>query len=263
MRTAPSLRYSWAMRVGHRTTAAAPSPMPEESSRLIGSAIMRALANWSVVIGLGNMALGLPTALRWALTEKPAKVGVPDAVFVHIAAHEEGVDGDEGEAVNGFPIGIGGHHEAGGGLGVGGIGHLFDAADDDKVMQPAGDGAVGEAQGSSAGAAGGFDLDGFDAAQADKVGDKRAEVLLAGEDAGEHVPHIEGVDGLGVGVLHGGEDGVVGQVAQRPVPMLVNPGLADADDAYVSHNVTIRNAQCSNSVPVPSCALCIEHSAFL
>ena len=58
--------------------------------------------------------------------------------------------------------------------------------------------------------------------------------------AGEHVADVEGVGGLGVGVVHRGEDGVVGQVAQRPVPMLVDRGLADADDAYITHS-----SQCS------------------
>ncbi len=72
MRTPLSVN-SRACSVGHRITAAAPSAIGEESNRLIGSAIMPAFLKASGVIARRNIAFGLPTALAWALIEKPAK----------------------------------------------------------------------------------------------------------------------------------------------------------------------------------------------
>ena len=58
---------------GASTTAAAPSQMGELSNKLIGSQIIFALSNRSAVTGNWNMAKGLFTPFRWALTANGAK----------------------------------------------------------------------------------------------------------------------------------------------------------------------------------------------
>ena len=45
---------------------------------------------------------------------KVAKVLVLDTILVHVAPHQQGIDGNKGQAVDRLVIGVGGHHQAGG-----------------------------------------------------------------------------------------------------------------------------------------------------
>ncbi len=97
-------------------------------------------------------------------------------------------------------------------------------------MHAAGDGHVAHAQRRTAAAAGRLDLHRLDAAQADEIGDQRAEVLLPGQFAREHVADVQRVDALDFGVAHAAMQRVKRQVAQALVPVFAHRRLADSDN---------------------------------
>jgi len=62
-------------------------------------------------------------------------------------------------------------------------------------------------------------------------------VFLAGHLAGQHVANVKGVHRLDPCVSHGRHDGVMRQVPQGLLPMLLNRRLTDADDYYITHGL--------------------------
>ena len=159
------------------------------------------------------------------------------AVLVHVAPHQQRVDGDEGEALRGLVVGVGRHRQPGRGIHTERVGHLLDAYDDDDVRHPAGDGDDSHPQRCRAGGAGRLDLQCLRPPQPGKVGDQRAQVFLADEFARQHIAHVEHIDPRHARVGHAGLDRVQRQVAQADVPMFSYSGLPNTDDGNVSHSL--------------------------
>ena len=158
-----------------------------------------------------------------------------DSVLVHVAPHQKRVYANKGQAVNRFIVSVGCHDQARRCLGVHGVGHLFHAANDHDIVQPTSHSRIAHAQRGCSRSAGSLYLDRLYATQSDEISDKRAQMLLAREQAREHVAHVQGTGRFDSGILHGCQHRIASQVSQRAIPMLSYLGLANADDAYIPH----------------------------
>ena len=137
--------------------------------------------------------------------------------------------------MNRLIVRVGRHHQAGRGLGIDRVRHLFHAAHDHKIVKAARDGGIAHAQRGRARATSRLYLDGLNAPQAHKIGDQRTQVLLPGEQPREHIAYVQRIGLLDAGIFHGRQHCVGGQMPQRTIPVLCHLGLAQAYDADVSH----------------------------
>ena len=119
-------------------------------------------------------------ALQTELPENLQQLLARGAVLIHVGVRHHGVQSRKRCAVEDFVLLVGGGGERVGGVVAGAVGHFFDATDDYKIVQPAGDRGVAQAQSCSSGTTGSLDLDRFNAAQPHKVCNKRAKVFLPG-----------------------------------------------------------------------------------
>ena len=82
---------------------------------------------------------------------------------------------------------------------------------------------------------GGFDAQGGHAAQPGHVGDERAEVFLAAEDAAEHITNIQHVGAVEMGIIESGQHSGNSEVGQPLIPMLSDFCLSNTNNANVAH----------------------------
>ena len=170
-----------------------------------------------------------------AVDREGRKVFACGAVLVHVAAHQQGVEGHEGDAVCGFVVGIGGGRQGAGDSVVELVGHLFDADGDDVVVSSGCDRQVGGADRCSASGAGSFDLEGFDGQQTGGVSHHRGDVFLARELSGKHVADVQRAYIGAPRIAQRPEHRLAGEVTQRAPPMLGYGRLPDSNDSYFTH----------------------------
>jgi hypothetical protein len=167
------------------------------------------------------------------------------AEFVHVAAHDERVETDKGDAVLDFEVGVGGRGQGGRRLAAERFGQLLDADDQSGVDLAAGDGQQPLTHGRAGRAAGRFQLDRLHAPLAEIIGHERAQMALAAEAVAIHVADVDGVEVIDAGVGHCRAPGFHGQLAQRQVPVLTHRRLSDTKNGYFSHGVSRDSKRCS------------------
>ena len=111
---------------GTMITAAAPSPMGEASSKLIGVAIMHDFSNFSNVDLFMQARIRIVHGIRMRVDGERRKVLMLPAELVHVTAHDQGIDPHERNALFHFIICIGGGGQCGSDIVTGFVGHLFD-----------------------------------------------------------------------------------------------------------------------------------------
>ena len=158
---------------------------------------------------------------------KGGEIGVLPAVFVHIAPHDQGVQSDKRDAHIHFVIGIRGGGEGSRDFVRVTVGHFFHADHDGRFKFAGGHRHQTGTEGSRAGGAGCLHLGGIPTAQPGPIRHQRAEGALPVDDARHHVADEEPFGALPPGIVHGGNDRIRGDVADRFFPLFVNDGLAD------------------------------------
>jgi hypothetical protein len=104
-------------------------------------------------------------------------------IFVHVSAHECGVQRQERFAADALELPIGRRGERARDFVALDVSHAFHTADGDDIVNPAGDDLVSHAHRGTAGRAGGFDRHGLDSRETRVVCDQPAELLLLREHA--------------------------------------------------------------------------------
>jgi hypothetical protein len=156
-------------------------------------------------------------------------------VLMHVAAHHQRREADEGEAVARLVVLVGGAGEPGGDAARDAVGHLLDSHRQRHVVGPGGHRQRRGAHHRTARGAGRLDLPGLGRQQAGGVGQQGGEVLLAVDAAAQHVADVERVDAVDAGVVECRADRRRAELAQPQVPVLTDRGLPGADDEDVSH----------------------------
>ena len=166
---------------------------------------------------------------------KRGKIGVLPAVLEHITPHHHGIQADERDTHIHFVIGIRGRGERSRHLMRMAVGHFFDANRDGRFQLPRSDRHQGRPESRRSRSAGGLHLDGIPAAQAGPIDHQRTEIGLAVDDARHHVANKNALGRLASSIVHGVDDGIRGDVANRFFPLFVNDGLSDAEDCDRVH----------------------------
>ncbi len=161
------------------------------------------------------------------------------AVAFHVSLGAHGVERREGGAEEALVLHVGRGGQGERGLVAADVRHLFHAADEDYVRCAAGDLDPAGSQGGGAGTARRFDPRGRTRPGAQRVSQKRAQVLLAVEQAAGHAAYDERVDVVHARVAQRGQRGFGEDVAQRALPELAELAGADANDGYVSHRLFV------------------------
>ena len=128
------------------------------------------------------------------IDRKGGEIGVLPSKLVHVSAHDQGVEPHEGNPLLDLIICIRGRGQRGRDVVAGPVGHLFDAHDQRRFDLARGHAHQRGAKGSRAGGAGRLDLDRLVMPQAQPVGQERAELVLAVDQRGKHVPNVEGLN---------------------------------------------------------------------
>ncbi len=77
---------------------------------------------------------------------------------------------------------------------------------------------------------------GRDALHSERVRHQGADMLLADELSGRHVPHVYGIDPIRARAAQRLGRGLDEQVAQAPLPQLAEPRHPRGDDRHFTHN---------------------------
>ncbi len=172
--------------------------------------------------------VGVVGAVGMGVEGEGHKVGVLPAVFVHVAAHYQGVEGHERQALIAFPFGVGGGGQLGGDLIGGGVGHFFDRHGQSGIHRTGSHGHYAGAEGGAARRTGGLQAQPLGIAHADPIGDVAAQVLLEVGGARHHVAGVDCVHAAYARILQGGQGRIPGQFAQGFIPLFFDFGLSNS-----------------------------------
>ncbi len=183
--------------------------------------------------------VGVVLPVLMGVDDEVGEVLARPAVLVHVAPHEQRVEGYEGDPLAHLVLGVSGHGEGRRRLAPAHVRHLLHARDQHQVVEAAGDGHGAHPQGRRARSAGRLDLHGLHAEESQRVGDQNAQMLLSGDLSGDHIAHVDGVHLLHIGVLQRRQRRVQRQLADAGGPVLLHRCLSQADNSNVSHNCSL------------------------